>query len=54
MNKVRTYIRADGALMAVCPNELYDVNVWVYCQTCDRQCELAGKTPKEIERGEKA
>ncbi|MEM4143943.1 MAG: hypothetical protein QW445_07400 [Candidatus Bathyarchaeia archaeon] len=44
MSNVKVYIKEDGRLMAVCPHSFVDCNVYVYCQTCELSCELAGKS----------
>jgi hypothetical protein len=47
----KTYERHDGALMAVCPETLADLNVHVWCWQCQSaECSFAGKTVEEIER----
>jgi hypothetical protein len=43
------YWRKDGALMAVCPERVWDVNVHVWCWQCrSEECPLAGKTVTEL------
>jgi len=50
MKTPKTYERHDGALIAICPETLTDINVHVWCWQCSEECSFAGMTVEEIER----